>query len=87
MLSVSEVEDYFNWKLDNNGIPISHNYDFKRRKPRQLLEKNYLENGSFYIFKPILLSNDNRLGGMISLYVMDRYKMFQIDNADDVDIM
>ena len=84
MLTVSEVEDYFNWKLDNNGIPFSHNHDFKSRKPRQLIEKNYLENGSFYIFKPeILLSNDNRLGGMISLYVMDRYKMFQIDNADD----
>ena len=29
MLSVSEVEDYFNWKLDNNGIPVSHYHDFK----------------------------------------------------------
>ena len=63
MLSVSEVEDYFNWKLDNNGIPVSHYHDFKSRKPRQLIEKNYLENGSFYIFKSeILLSNDNWLG-------------------------
>lgn len=84
MLSVSEVEDYFNWKLDKNGTPVSHNHDFKNRKPRQLIEKNYLENGSFYIFKPeILRLHNNRLGGMISLYVMDRYKMLQIDNLED----
>jgi N-acylneuraminate cytidylyltransferase len=44
-----------------------------------------LENGSFYIFKPPLLKQmGNRLSGKISMYVMERYKMFQIDNHEDI---
>ena len=68
LLSVSEVEDYFNWKYNDKGIPISINYDYNNRKPRQILDKVYLENGSFYIFKPkILQENNNRLGGNITI--------------------
>ncbi len=87
LLSVSEVEDYFSWKVNSFGIPESINYDYKERKPRQLLDKLYLENGSFYIFKPhILHQNNNRLGGDISIYIMDKFKMFQIDNKEDISL-
>ncbi len=52
---------------------------------RQQIERRYLENGSFYVFKPWLLrENGNRLGGRIGLFVMDRHKMFQIDEPEDV---
>ncbi len=84
LLSVSEIEDFFIWKKGREHIE-SVNYDYKNRKPRQQIEETYLENGSFYLFKPQLLRNENnRLGGDISLFKMDRYKMFQIDNVDDI---
>jgi len=44
-----------------------------------------LENGSFYLFKPeVLRTYNNRLGGKISVSVMDKFKMFQIDNRQDL---
>ena len=87
LLSVAETEDFFIWKKDDGESPYSVNYDYLDRKPRQQIQKTYLENGSFYIFKPkILINTNNRLGGDISLFVMDRYKMFQIDNIEDIDL-
>jgi len=84
LLSVSEIEDFFIWKKNDNKHPESINYDYHKRVPRQQIQKRYLENGSFYIFKPELLrKNNNRLGGRISLFEMDRYKMFQIDSVED----
>jgi len=87
LLSVAEIEDFFIWKKDAENNPESVNYNYHDRKPRQQIENRYLENGSFYIFSPSFLrENINRLGGKISLYVMDRYKMFQIDNQEDVEL-
>lgn len=84
LLSVAEIEDFFMWGL-KGGEPFSVNYDYRDRKPRQLIEKRYLESGSFYIFRPeILRKMGNRLGGKIGLYVMERHKMFQIDNPEDL---
>lgn len=84
LLSVVEVEDFFMWGL-KDGEPFSINYDYRDRKPRQQIEKRYLENGSFYVFRPeILRELGNRLGGKTGLYVMERHKMFQIDNPEDV---
>jgi len=85
LFSVSEIEDFFMWKIDHNNIPISLNYDFKNRKRRQLIDNKYLENGSFYLFKPrVLKSYSNRLGGKIELFIMEKHKMFQIDNKEDI---
>lgn len=84
LLTVTEVEDFFNWRIGPNG-PESVNYDYRSRKMRQLIEKRFLENGSFYIFHPeILRSFNNRLGGKIGMHVMERHKMFQIDNPEDI---
>ena len=85
LLSVAEVEDFFVWEIDNANHPKAVNYDYNNRKPRQYIKKKYLENGSFYIFKPILLrKNNNRLGGKISIYQMEKHKMFQIDDLEDL---
>lgn len=84
LLAVTEVEDFFNWRIGPDG-PESVNYDYRSRKIRQLIEKRFLENGSFYIFRPeIICALNNRLGGKIGMYVMERYKMFQIDNPEDI---
>jgi CMP-N,N'-diacetyllegionaminic acid synthase len=85
LLSVCEVRDYFNWRIGPDGAPEAVNYDYQTRRMRQQIERRYLENGSFYVFKPCLLrEKGNRLGGRIGLYVMDRHKMFQIDEPEDI---
>ncbi len=84
LLSVCEVEDYFNWRIGANG-PEPINYDFRNRRMRQQIEKRYLENGSFYVLIPALLREQhNRLGGKIGMHVMERHKMFQIDRPEDI---
>lgn len=84
LLTVAEVEDFFTWRVGVDG-PESINYDYRSRQRRQQIEKCYLENGSFYIFKPsIIRTLGNRLGGKIGMHVMERYKMFQIDNPEDI---
>ncbi|WP_456620938.1 acylneuraminate cytidylyltransferase family protein [Bradyrhizobium sp. P5_C12] len=84
LLSVCEVEDYFNWRIGASG-PEPINYDFRNRRMRQQIEKRYLENGSFYVLIPSLLrEQSNRLGGKIGFHVMERHKMFQIDRPEDV---
>ncbi|MCJ9729401.1 acylneuraminate cytidylyltransferase family protein [Bradyrhizobium sp. PRIMUS42] len=84
LLSVCEVEDYFNWRIGRSG-PEPINYDYRNRRMRQQIEKRYLENGSFYVLIPSLLrEQNNRLGGKIGFHVMERHKMFQIDRPEDV---
>jgi N-acylneuraminate cytidylyltransferase len=84
LLSVCEVEDYFNWRIGADG-PEPINYDYHNRRMRQQIEKRYLENGSFYVLVPSLLREQkNRLGGRIGMHLMERHKMFQIDRPEDV---
>jgi N-acylneuraminate cytidylyltransferase len=84
LLSVCEVEDYFNWRIGASG-PEPINYDYRNRRMRQQIEKRYLENGSFYVLIPSLLrEQNNRLGGKIGFHLMERHKMFQIDRPEDV---
>ena len=86
LLSVTKIEDHFEWTMGINGaVPV--NYDFKNRKRRQDIEVRYLENGSFYLISPeLLMANNNRLGGVVGLYEQEQYKMYQIDNAEDIEL-
>lgn len=87
LLSCCEIEDFFVWKI-NAGSPTGVNHDYRNRQRRQNIERRYLENGSFYIFKPEILRRDNnRLGGRIGLYAMDKHKMFQIDSPTDIPLV
>jgi N-acylneuraminate cytidylyltransferase len=87
LLSVCEIEDFFNWRKDASGNGESVNYDWRNRRRRQEIEKRYLENGSFYICTPkILRETNNRLGGSIGLFLMERQKMFQIDRLEEIRI-
>ena len=81
LLSVSPSHAFL-WEMSGNS-PAPINYDVNRRPRRQDKKPEYWENGSFYIFKPsILLKQNNRLGGKISMYVMDG-KLIDIDEPAD----
>lgn len=83
LLSVTKVEDYFEWRMSECGAE-SINYDYSNRKRRQDIEVKYLENGSFYIITPsLLVENKNRLGGYVGFYEQEKYKMYQIDSIED----
>lgn len=86
LLSVSKISDFLVWGTSSSGFK-SMNYDFKNRLRRQEIEEKFLENGSFYICKPnILRFNNNRLGGKISYYELEKFKQFQIDDEGDIEI-
>ena len=87
LFTASKLEDYFMWGIDKNLNPSPLNYDMNKRKPRHQISKSYLENGSFYIFKPESIKKfNNRLYGKIGIYIMAKYKSFQIDNMEDIKI-
>lgn len=85
MFSCSIVEDLFFWEKKPNGTLRSINYDYRNRVRRQDIPKQYIENGSFYLFKPhILRQYNNRLGGKIGMTEMEFWKMFEIDSMEDL---
>ena len=84
MFSCSKLNDFFLWKKQNKGY-TSLNYDYKKRKRRQEIKKQYLENGSFYIFKPEILKKfNNRLGGKIDMIELEFWKSFEIDSFESL---
>jgi N-acylneuraminate cytidylyltransferase len=85
MFSCSVAEDLFLWEKKTNGTLRSINYDFRSRSRRQEVPKQYIENGSFYLFKPeVLRRHNNRLGGRIGMVKMEFWKMFEIDTIEDL---
>jgi N-acylneuraminate cytidylyltransferase len=85
LLSVVKQNDFFIW--EDHSKPRAINYDIKNRKRRQSIKETYLENGSFYIFDSVgVIRENNRLFGNIGLFVMDKYKSFQIDEYEDLKI-
>ena len=56
----------------------------ENRKRRQDIAEKYIENGSFYFFKPdVLINKNNRFGDKIGLVKMEFWKMFEIDSKED----
>jgi N-acylneuraminate cytidylyltransferase len=83
LFSCSIAEDLFFWE-DRNGNLESVNYDWQNRKRRQDIPRQYIENGSFYLFRPeILRQNNNRFGGKVGVVEMQLWKMFEIDSLED----
>jgi len=85
MFSCSVVGDLYFWEKMSDGTLKSVNYDYKNRKRRQDISKQYIENGSFFLFKPeVLKKYNNRFGGKIGMTQMESWKMFQIDEPLDI---
>jgi len=86
LFSATPLEDFFIWTVKKTGV-ISYNYDYEKRKRRQDISGQIVENGSFYIFKPdVLVEHNNRLGGKIGYSLMDSWKLHEIDNLDDLEL-
>ncbi len=84
LFSCNIAEDLFFWQY-TSGILDSFNYDWKNRQRRQDFPKQYIENGSFYLFRPeVLRKNNNRFGGRIGVIEMVFWKMFEIDSMEDL---
>jgi len=81
------LDDFLIWDKASDGSLKSFNYDYMNRGRRQDREHQFVENGSFYIFKPSIISNGNRLGGNIGVYIMDFWQSFEIDTMDDLELV
>lgn len=83
--SCSIAEDLFFWERKQDGKLDSVNYDWRNRKRRQDIPQQFIENGSFYLFKPeVLRQFNNRFGNNIGTVEMEFWKMFEIDSLDDL---
>lgn len=88
LFSGAILDDFLIWEKAQNGIMNSFNYDYKKRGRRQDRKPQYVENGSFYIFKPeILFLTGNRLGGKIGIFLMDFWQSFEIDTIDNLELV
>lgn len=82
LLTVSPSHRFL-WS-ESSGEARSINYDHNARPRRQDMQPQYVENGSFYLFRPsILRANGNRLGGKVALYVMNEKASYEIDSLLD----
>ena len=85
MFSSCIVEDLFFWENDKGNQLRSTNYNYFNRRRRQDTKEQIIENGSFYLFKPeTIQNNNNRFGGKIGHSKMEFWKMFEIDNMEDL---
>jgi len=84
MFSCTKLDDFFIWEKKKSKYS-SLNYDYKNRKRRQDVKNQYLENGSFYIFKPeIIKKSKNRLAGKIEVAEQEFWKSFEIDSIENL---
>lgn len=87
LFSCAVLEDFYIWNRLPDGRLASLNYDYLNRKRRQDVQEQYVENGSFYLFKPkILKTLNNRLGGKIGTSKMEFWKSFEIDSIESLEI-
>ena len=85
LFSATSIPDFNIWRPDASGALDSYTYDYRRRERRQEKGEQFLENGSFWIFKPeILQTLGNRMGGKIGIWRMEFWKSFQIDEPEDL---
>lgn len=85
LFTACEADDRFLWRNGAGGLE-SFTYDWRNRRRRQDCERRFVENGSFYIFTPKVLSTGNRLGGKIGVYLMAKHKGVQIDTPEDLEL-
>lgn len=88
LFSAAMLDDFCIW--DGNEVDgfNSLSYDHKNRGMRDTRPPLTLENGSIYVFKPeILIGENNRIGGKISVFYMPYWKSYEIDEPSDIEIV
>jgi CMP-N,N'-diacetyllegionaminic acid synthase len=87
LLSVTPFH-VFLWRKQPDGSVKSLTYDHANRPRRQDKPEDFIENGSFYVFKPwVLREYNNRLGGKVVVYPMDQLSYFGIDEPGDLEVL
>ena len=87
LISGSRFTDFLFWEKKNE-IWESVNFDYKNRGIRQERNMQFVENGSIYIFKAnIIRKYNNRIGGKLSLYEMEFWQTWEIDNLEDIELV
>ena len=77
------VKHYMVWE-ESGGKLRSLNFDYKNRLMRQDKSKEYVENGSIFIFRrSSFLAVGNRICGKVGAYVMPYEYSFDIDDLFD----
>jgi len=76
----------FVWRRRGTALePLT--YDAACRPRRQEIGEIMVENGSFYLFRPaVLRNNNNRLGGRITVHPMGFIEALQIDEPADLEL-
>ncbi len=76
------------WKLDERLCASPLNFEPNNRPRRQDVDKEFIENGSIYLFKPEILKHyQSRMGGRTGIYEMPLERSFQIDSYEDVSLI
>ncbi len=83
LFSASDFSDSFLWEEKSNKKLIGINHNYKIRKRRQEINSQFLENGSFYIFKSKVLKKNTIFGGKIGYSLMPFWRSFEIDEIED----
>lgn len=87
MFSCSVSQDLLFWERTQDSTLKSVNFDHLNRRRRQDTPEQYIENGSFYLFKPELLRRyHNRFAGKIGMTRMEHWKMFEVDSMEDLKV-
>jgi CMP-N,N'-diacetyllegionaminic acid synthase len=85
LLSVSPSHRFLWHQVD--GVAKSINYDYCHRQRRQDMLPQFMENGSLYVFKPwVLKQHGNRLGGKVTMFMMNDAASWEIDSLLDFEI-
>lgn len=83
LLSVIPFHTFIWQKQGEKAIALD--YDFRCRPRRQERAPEFIENGSFYVFRPWVLKElGNRLGGRISLFPMHEWSIVDINGEADL---
>lgn len=74
----------FMWHM-KDGVVAPLDYDPRKRPRRQERDPEWIENGSFYLFKPAVLREHNsRLGGKIAIHEIDEWCGLDINGPRDL---
>lgn len=88
MFSASHARDLCLWRwIPQEEKLTCESYDINNpnRRRQVTFGDRYIENGSFYIFRPsILRSTGLRFGGINVIYELQRWKQFEIDEPSDL---
>jgi len=75
---------YFLW-TKKNSLASALNYNPKKRPNRQVMKKQFIENGAIYVTKLLSFKKSKcRISGKIGLYEMSMEQSIDIDSSNDL---